>query len=60
MKTAALLERDPDLAGAMSTAAIRELLDLLERARYDLEQGWTEAAYDALGRAQRLIPTATK
>jgi hypothetical protein len=31
------------------------LRDLLERARFDLEHGWTAAAYDALGRALRLL-----
>lgn len=33
-------------------AALRELL---ERAMYDLEQDWLEAAYDALCRALRLL-----
>ena len=32
-----------------------EVLDLLERAAFDLERGWTAAAYDCLGRAMRLL-----
>ncbi|HEX5461067.1 MAG TPA: hypothetical protein VFX20_13970 [Steroidobacteraceae bacterium] len=32
-----------------------ELHDLITRALNDLEQGWPEAAYDALGRALRLL-----
>ncbi len=32
-----------------------ELRSLLDRARYDLERHWPEAAYDALCRAQRLL-----
>ena len=35
--------------------ALAGLRDLLERARFDLEHGWTAAAYDALGRALRLL-----
>ncbi len=31
------------------------LRDLLERARYDLERGWPEAALDCIGRALRLL-----
>ena len=34
-----------------------DALDLLERAAYDLEKGWTAAAYDCLGRAMRLLST---
>ncbi len=34
------------------------LRDLLERARYDLEQGWPEAALDCIGRALRLLAEA--
>jgi len=37
---------------------VTELRDLLTRAIYDLEQGWPEAAYDALGRALRLLGEA--
>ena len=33
------------------------LRDLLERARFDLEHGWAAVAYDALGRALRLLAT---
>ena len=33
---------------------------LLERARLDLERGWPEAAYDALGRALALLAPAAK
>jgi len=29
--------------------------NLLERAMHDLEQGWPEAAYDAIGQAWRLL-----
>lgn len=42
----------------MKGAALRELLDLLERARYDLERGWIEAAMDCLGRAERIAKEA--
>ena len=35
--------------------AAAEVLDLLERAAYDLRQGWTAAAYDCLDRALRLL-----
>ena len=31
------------------------LRSLLNRARFDLEHGWPEAAVDALGRALRLL-----
>ena len=34
---------------------LAELRDLLERARYDLEHGWPEAALDCIGRALRLL-----
>ena len=33
---------------------------LLERARYDLERGWPEAALDALSRALTLVAPAPK
>ena len=33
---------------------------LLERARFDLERGWSEAAYDNLGRALSLLTTQPK
>jgi hypothetical protein len=31
------------------------LVELLERAAYDIEQGWVEAAIDAFGRAVRIV-----
>ena len=37
------------------TATDLDLAALLERARYDLEQGWPEAALDCIGRALRLL-----
>lgn len=40
------LRRRPDLA---------QVRDLLERATYDLEHGWPDAAYDCIRRAQRLL-----
>jgi hypothetical protein len=46
-------------ASAPSAGAARaELRDLLERAAYDLRHGWPEAAYDAIGRALRLLGDA--
>jgi hypothetical protein len=43
-------------ASAPSAGAARaELRSLLERAAYDLRQGWPEAAYDCIGRALRLL-----
>ena len=36
-----------------------ELRSLLDRARYDLDRGWSEAAIDCIGRAQRLIHEET-
>ena len=36
----------------MSASPLRTLL---ERARYDLEHGWPEAALDCIGRALRLL-----
>ena len=39
----------------MTAADLAELADLIARARYDLAQGWPEAALDALGRAARLV-----
>lgn len=33
---------------------------LLERARFDLERGWGEAAYDNLGRALALLAAQQK
>lgn len=38
-----------------SSRDLVELRDLIERASYDLEQGWPEAAYDCIGRALRLL-----
>lgn len=38
--------------------ALAEILDLLARARYDLERGWVEAAMDCLGRAERIARDA--
>ena len=35
--------------------ATAEVLDLLERAAFDLEHGWPEAALDNLARALRLL-----
>ncbi len=32
-----------------------EIRDLLERAQFDLERGWVEAAMDCIGRALRLL-----
>ncbi len=32
-----------------------EIRGLIERAIYDLEQGWPDAAYDCIGRAWRLL-----
>ena len=37
-----------------------EALALIERARFDLRQGWHEAAHDALGRARKLLQTCTE
>ena len=37
------------------TATDRDLAALLERARFDLERGWVEAAIDCIGRALRLL-----
>ncbi len=34
---------------------LEQIRTLLERARFDLERGWIEAAIDCLGRAQRLL-----
>lgn len=34
---------------------VAEIRTLLERARFDLECGWVEAALDCLGRAMRLL-----
>ncbi len=36
-----------------------EVLDLLERAAFDLLEGWHAAAYDCAARATRLIETLT-
>ncbi len=44
-----------DTPDSASTCAI----DLLDRARYDLERGWTAAAYDAAARAVRIIDSMT-
>lgn len=38
----------------MNAAALQALHELLDRAIYDLANGWPEAAADALGRARRL------
>ena len=35
--------------------ATAEVLDLLERAAFDLREGWHAAAYDCLSRALRLL-----
>ena len=42
----------------MTPADLRELLDLLERARFDLGRGWVEAAIDCIGRAERIARDA--
>ena len=34
---------------------VEEIRTLLERAQFDLEHGWSEAAIDCLGRALRLL-----
>ncbi len=34
---------------------VEQIRTLLERARFDLGQGWTEAALDCLDRAMRLL-----
>lgn len=41
-------------------AIAAEVRTLLERARYDLEQGWSEAAFDCIGRVQRLLSEPTE
>ena len=41
-------------------AVVREVRALLERARFDLEQGWNEAAFDCIGRALRLLSDPTE
>ena len=43
-----------------SAPPIAETLELLDRAIYDLEHGWPEAATDAIGRARRLIETHSR
>jgi hypothetical protein len=42
----------------MNATLLRDILDLLERAKADLEKDWPEAAYDAIGRAIRLAREA--
>lgn len=39
----------------MNTSDLTTIRSLLHRARFDLEQSWPEAAYDALCRALRLL-----
>ncbi|MDA8348953.1 MAG: hypothetical protein M0038_09145 [Pseudomonadota bacterium] len=34
---------------------VEQIRTLLERARFDLEHGWVEAALDCLDRAMRLL-----
>lgn len=41
-------------------AIAAEVRTLLQRARYDLERGWNEAAFDCIGRAQRLLSEPTE
>ena len=36
-------------------AKLADVRELLECALYDLERGWPAAAYDAIGRALRLL-----
>ena len=43
----------------MTPDALNDFLDLLDRAVYNLANGWHEAAIDALGRASRLITEQT-
>lgn len=38
----------------MTHAELCDLIGLLQRAKADLEKGWAEAAYDAIGRSLRL------
>ena len=68
-KAALLLDRGRPDDGLAALAAAAELLadapspsttpsaalDLLDRAAFDLRQGWTAAAYDAAVRAVRMI-----
>lgn len=54
--TAALLRIEAQLAKTVSRETIRDVLDLIERAEYDLAQNWPGAAIDALTRACRLLP----
>lgn len=34
---------------------VEQIRTLLERARFDLERGWVEAALDCIGRAEQLL-----
>ena len=40
---------------SMTETRRTDIRSLLERARFDIEQGWTEAAYDALGQALGIL-----
>ncbi len=53
---AELLDAAPAAPGRHNHA---DALDLLDRARYDLQHGWHAAAYDCAARATRLIETLT-
>ena len=57
---AALLLALVDIERLLSGYADPEAHGLIERARFDLRQGWHEAAHDALGRARKLLQTCTE
>ena len=57
---AALLLALVDIERLQAGSADPEVLVLIERARFDLRQGWHEAAHDALGRARKLLQTCTE
>ncbi len=50
------MTEDTLMPRSVHLAVIAEVRTLLERALFDLEHDWHEAAYDCLGRALRLLP----
>ena len=54
------MTEDTLMPRSIHLAIATEVRTLLERARYDLEQGWNEAAFDCIGRALRLLSEPTE
>ena len=58
--TVAMLRVQAQLSTTLSRETVADVLALAERAEYDLERDWIEAAHDCIGRAERLLSDPTE